>query len=275
MPRTWASCWPAARGWRCWPPAARCWGCAPSGSTRCRRWRCMPIRAPLRSRRWRPRRRWRCSWTGPARCGQDLPSPRATRWRWRRSAAGWRGFRWRSSWPPPAPGCWTRPRCWTGWRPRWTRSAPARWISPSGSGPCAPPWSGASASWKTPSVRCWRSRRCSPTAGPSRPPARWRAWMRTGRWSCVRRWPGTAWSLSTAPGSGPGRGCWRPSARSWPSGWRPGPTPPRSAQARWLLPGAGRAGRPAAARPRPERMGGAAGRRGGQPGRRGALVPGA
>ena len=54
--------------------------------------------------------------------------------------------RWRSSWPPPAPGCWTRPRCWTGWRPRWTRSAPARWISPSGSGPCAPPWSGASAS---------------------------------------------------------------------------------------------------------------------------------
>ena len=97
------------------------------------------------------------------------------------------GFRWRSSWPPPAPGCWTRPRCWTGWRPRWTRSAPARWISPSGSGPCAPPWSGASASWKTPSVRCWRSRRCSPTAGPSRPPPRWRAWMRTGRWSCARR----------------------------------------------------------------------------------------
>ena len=79
--------------------------------------------------------------------------------------------------------------------------------------------------WKTPSVRCWRSRRCSPTAGPSRPPPRWRAWRRTGRWSCRRRWPGTAWSLSTAPSSGPGRGCWRPSASSWPSGWRPGPTP--------------------------------------------------
>ena len=61
-----------------------------------------------------PAWRWRCSWTGPARCGQDLPSPRATRRRWRRSAVGWRGFRWRSSWPPPAPGCWTRPRCWTG-----------------------------------------------------------------------------------------------------------------------------------------------------------------
>ena len=59
-------------------------------------------------------------------------------------------------------------------------------------------------------------------------PPRWRAWMRTGRWSCVGRWPATAWSLSTAPSSGPGRGCWRPSARSWPNGWRPGPTPPRS-----------------------------------------------
>jgi len=28
--------------------------------------------------------------------------------------------------------------------------------------------------------------------------------------------------------AGPGRGCWRPSASSWPSGWRPGPTPTRS-----------------------------------------------
>src|SRR5262249_17745246 len=83
------------------------------------------------------------------------------------------------------------------------------------------------ACWKTTSGRCWRSRRCSPTAGPSRPPPRWRAWMRTGRCSCVRRWPGTAWSLSTAPSSGPGRGCWRPSARSWPNSWRPGLTPPR------------------------------------------------
>ena len=35
--------------------------------------------------------------------------------------------------------------------------------------------------------------------------------------------------MRTAPISGPGSGCWRPSARSWPSGWRPGPTPIRSA----------------------------------------------
>ena len=46
------------------------------------------------------------------------------------------------------------------------------------------------------------------------------------------------------------------------------------APARRLLPGAGRAGGPAAARRRPGRVAGAAGRRGGQPGRRGALVPG-
>ena len=28
---------------------------------------------PRRSRRWQPRRRWRCSWTGPARCGPASP----------------------------------------------------------------------------------------------------------------------------------------------------------------------------------------------------------
>ena len=76
---------------------------------------------------------------------------------------------------------------------------------------------------------CWRWRRYSVTAGHSRPRPRWRAWMRTVCWTCVRRWPGTVWSTSTAPGPGPGRGCWRPSASSWPSGWRPALTPPRSA----------------------------------------------
>jgi hypothetical protein len=60
-------------GWRCWPPAARRWGCGPSGSTRCRRCRCLLVRVLPRSRRWRPRRRWRCSWTGPVRCGPALP----------------------------------------------------------------------------------------------------------------------------------------------------------------------------------------------------------
>ena len=75
---------------------------------------------------------------------------------------------------------------------RWTRWAPARWTCPSGSARCGPRWSGAWACSMTPSGRCWRSRRSSQTAGPSRPPPRWPAWTRTGRWSCPRRWPGTA-----------------------------------------------------------------------------------
>ena len=74
---------------------------------------------------------------------------------------------------------------------------------------------------------------------------------------------------------GPGCGCWRPSARSWPSGWRPGPTPPRSGAGtltstwRWPSRPTGRCAAPGGA------MDGAAAGRGGQPGRRGALVPGA
>ena len=32
-----------------------------------------PTRPPPRLRRSRPGRRWRCSWTGPARCGPALP----------------------------------------------------------------------------------------------------------------------------------------------------------------------------------------------------------
>ncbi len=48
------------------------------------------------------------------------------------------------------------------------------------------------AAGRTPSGRCWRSRRCSWTAGPPRPPPRWPAWTRTRRWIGSRRWPGTA-----------------------------------------------------------------------------------
>ena len=67
--------------------------------------------------------------------------------------------------------------------PRWTRWARARWTCPSGSTPCGPRSSGAWACSMTPSGRCWRSRRYSSTAGPSKPPPRWPAWTRTGRWS--------------------------------------------------------------------------------------------
>ena len=44
----------------------------------------------------------------------------------------WRACRWPSSWPPPAPGYWTRPRCWTGSCPPWMRSGPAPWTFLSG-----------------------------------------------------------------------------------------------------------------------------------------------
>ena len=70
-------------------------GCGPSGNTRCCRYRC-PLTPPAcRWRSWRPRRRWRCSWTGPVRCAPASPSLRATRRRWRRSAGGWKACRWR------------------------------------------------------------------------------------------------------------------------------------------------------------------------------------
>src|SRR5262249_37146759 len=71
----------------------------------------------------------------------------------------------------------------------------------------------------------WKSPRSAQAAGPSTPPHRWQAWRSTGRWSCRRRWRATAWSMPTALGSGPGRGCWRPCGSLSPSGWRPGPTP--------------------------------------------------
>jgi hypothetical protein len=57
------------------------------------------------------------------------------------------------------------------------------------------------------------------------------ALTRTGRWSCRSSRPATASSTWTAPSSAPGRGCWTPSASSSPSGWRRGPTSPRSSAA--------------------------------------------
>ena len=55
------------------------------------------------------------------------------------------------------------------------------------------------------------------------------------------------------PATAPGRGCWRPSALSWPSGWRPGPTPPRfsagtpTTTGRWPSRPTGRCAAPASA----------------------------
>jgi hypothetical protein len=39
------------------------------------------------------------------RCAPTSPSPRATPPRWWSCAGGWRGYRWRSSWPPRGPAC--------------------------------------------------------------------------------------------------------------------------------------------------------------------------
>jgi class 3 adenylate cyclase len=49
-----------------------------------------------------------------ARCATTSPSPSAMRGRWWSCVGGWRACRWRSSWPPPAPGCWTPTRSWVG-----------------------------------------------------------------------------------------------------------------------------------------------------------------
>ena len=88
-------------GWR----GSRCSGC---GRCRCRR----------RMRMWRPRwavRRWTCSCSGPPPRAASSRWARRTWPRWGRSAGGWTGSRWPSSWPPPGSGRCARPRspgCW-------------------------------------------------------------------------------------------------------------------------------------------------------------------
>jgi hypothetical protein len=111
-------------------------------------------------------------WTGRARCAPTSPSPGTTRGRWWSCAGGWRACRWRSSWPPPAPGCWTPTRCLAGWPGRWTCWGAARWTCPNASTPCGPRSSGAWVCWRTPSGRCWRLWPPSWTVGPSRRPPR-------------------------------------------------------------------------------------------------------
>ena len=228
--------------------------------------------APPRSRRWRPRPRWRCSWTGPARAprlcphrgqrgggGGDLPTAGGP-------AAGRRAGR--RAHPAARPGRAAGPPGQVAGRAGHRRGGPAR--------------ASAHAAGHGGMERGPADRRRAVAAGGGRGVRRrldhrgclrWRTWRRTGRWSCRRRWPGTAWSTWTAPSTGPGPGWWRSSARSSPSGSRPGPTPPRSAAGtplyrRWLSRRTGRCAVPAMAS-----RWSAAGR-GRQPGRLGALVPG-
>ena len=203
------------------------------------------------------------------------PSPRATRRRWWRSAAAWRACRWPSSWQPRGPGCWTPPRCLSGCPNRWTRWGPVPSTCPSGSGPCGPRSSGVWACSTTPSGPCWRPWRYSWTAGPSRPPPRSPGLEedRALDLSEALARHSLIYLDSTEPGPRLADAGDHPRVRrraaSGPARRRRGRAPPRH-----LLPGAGRAGRPAAAARRAARVGRAAAGRGGQPGRRRALVPG-
>ena len=124
--------------------------------------------------------------------------------------------------------------------------------------------SGAWACWRTPSGRCWRPWRCSWTAGPSRPPPQVAGLEEDralelsealARHSLV--YARQHWARAPVADAGD-----RPRVHGRAAG---GPARRRRgrAAARRLLPGAGRASGPAAARHRPGRMAGAAGRRGG------------
>ena len=274
LPRTWASCWPAARGWRSWPPAARCWDCGPSGSTRCRRCRCLCL----------PGCRLGRGGGGLAGGGAVRGAPRAVRpftLTEGNAAAVAEICRRMEGVPLAIELAAARTRLLD---PAALLDRLAASLDALGTGavdlPARQRTLRATVQWSVGLLADAERSLLEVTAvftdGWTIPAAAQVAGLeRTGRWSCARRWPGTAWSLSTAPSSGPGRGCWRPSARSWPSGWRPGPTPPRSragtlaSTGRWPSRPTGRCA------PRPERMDRAAAGRGGQPGRRGALVPGA
>jgi len=77
--------------------------CSGWGRCRCRR----------RTRAWRPLgpvRRCPCSSSGPPPRAVTSPSARGTWPRSGRSAGGWTGSRWRSSWPPRGWRRWARPR---------------------------------------------------------------------------------------------------------------------------------------------------------------------
>ena len=59
-----------------------------------------------------------CFWNARQVCA----APRTTRSNcgsWRRSVPGWTGCHWRSSWPPPAPGCFRSRRCRLVWTILW------------------------------------------------------------------------------------------------------------------------------------------------------------
>ena len=211
-PATSTSCWPAARAWRSWPPAGRCWGCGPSGSTRCRRCRCRPIE--------------------PTRAAGELAASPAVALFVDRARAVRPGFaltegnaaavaeicRRLEGLPLAIELAAARTRLLdpAALLDRLATSldalGPGRWTCPSGSAPCGPPWSGASACSTRTSGRCWRPRRCSSTAGPSTPPPQVAGPGRGPGAGAVRgAGPAQPGLASTSPAIAVrGRGCWRP-----------------------------------------------------------------
>ena len=97
----WSGCWKPARAWSCWSPAGRRCGSGAGGSTRSPRWRCPDAAGSPEARRARPRCELFLDRAGAA--GAELAPDQATTGRWPRSAGGWTGSRWPSSWPRP--GC--------------------------------------------------------------------------------------------------------------------------------------------------------------------------
>ena len=158
------ACWPNVPVCGCWRPAGKCCTWKARSGWWWRRWRSRP-RAPT-PLSWRPRSRCGCSWTGRGRHGRGCRSPRtASLWR-RRSAGGWTGCRWRSSWPPRASASWGCARSCQRSRVagRCLSTPETAGLSPSAT--CARSWPGAMTCCTPTKRRCCTSWRCSAAAPP-------------------------------------------------------------------------------------------------------------
>ena len=109
------TCWPLARDSPCWPPAGCACGSAASTSTRCRRshWR-RPTRPPSLDAIAAAAAVRLFVARAQAVARRLRPHRRECRRRWPRSAAGWTGCPWRSSWRPRGSRSCRRRRSWSG-----------------------------------------------------------------------------------------------------------------------------------------------------------------
>ena len=169
--RCWPSCWRPLPAWWCWSPAGRCCGSAASTSSRCPRCRFRPpgrAADPAHLQRYASVSLFaeRAHAVAPGfeltggnagGGGRDLPPAG-------RAAAGHRAGR--GPGPAAAPAGAGLPRLDQQVQPA-DRAGPA--TCPSGSAPCATPWTGATACCRPASRRCSPGWACSP--GPFSLPA--------------------------------------------------------------------------------------------------------